>query len=135
MPPVTSASVTLLCPYASGQGRQYTLLDLLDLDAQRANVPNPTIQVFNNQSSIVEVIANPNGNNPLEFKIRTKAPKPANISSAIIRFDDGRTLSDGTPVPDFILTVNLESRPDGSDVEADPSHLPLVAFDEVDGAP
>lgn len=131
MPPIINASVTLQCPTATGSGRQYVIVDLLDFNSEHQPI-NPAVRIVNSQQDIIEVIANPNGNNPLEYKIRTKAPKPSNVSTAVVTFDDQRTFSNGQPVPDVMVTVTLVAHPDASSFELDPAHLPLTAQDELD---
>lgn len=133
--PIQTASVTLQCPSASGSGRQFTLVDLLDFNADHQPVGTPAIAVTNSQPNLIEVIQNPSGNNPLEYKIRTKAAKPGNISTAIVTFDDQRFKQDGSPVPDVVVTVTLTAHPDQSSFEIDPAHVPLTPSDEADGAP
>lgn len=131
MPPVTTLSVTLKCPFASGKSRQRATVDFLDFDEAHAPVGVPNITVAtNSQPSIVEVIKI----SDLVFKVRTKAPRPPGVTSAIVVFDDNRLKTDGSPVPNVQLNITLQDQPDQSSFESDES-TPLVAEDEPDNAP
>lgn len=132
MTSILSDQVTLLCPYPSGNGKQSTTVDLLDFNEQHQPVGQPSLTISNTQPTLILVTVNPS--NPLEFKVTTIAPKPANINTVTVTATDDRTKLDGTAIPPFTLTVTLQSREDMSSLEEDPTKTPLVVVDEPDEA-
>lgn len=111
--PIRSASVSLLSPFADGAGSQSVTVQLADFDAEHHSTVNPPwVMKTNNQPTLLTGSIDSTG----LVKIKTIAPKPGNINSAVLTFSDGLTRTDG-PTPVFTVNVTISARPDDAGPE------------------
>lgn len=114
MPPVTTTTITLRCPFPDGSNGQHVDITFQEFDASHAPVNPPLpLNALSNQTSVVSATVNPDGNNPLTVRIKTIGPKPANLSSMSVFVDAGQT-KNGVLQKDTI-TVQLQSSGDGTE--------------------
>jgi len=117
MPPITSDTISLRTPYADGTNGQHKDYELADYDVQHNPVSNPPYAVFSNsQPTLVSAVFNPDNLGPSIVRVKTIAPKPANINTVTIKLRDGRLKPDNTPY-EIVITVNLTASPSGESFE------------------